>query len=255
MNNLEFSNQFDVLYNNIMSNQSPGLDEYEKSVFLTKAQDEIVKAYFNPKGNKFFEGFDDNEERQIDFSMLMKTVRISNFSNSQMDLRQYGSKSIELPGDVLMFVNEKLFVKKDAYSSTTQKIVIPISYSEYSRLMSKPYRRPFKRLAWRLINVGEYDYNSRKADIIAGANDVFVEYVARYVKKPRAIILADLSEFSLTIQGVTGPQECELDSALHEDIVQRAVELAKAVYTGDLGSQISLGQVSETNKGIISQGR
>ena len=54
----EFSNEFDVLYNNIMSNQAPGLDEYEKSVFLTKAQNEILKNYFNPKGNKYQEGFD-----------------------------------------------------------------------------------------------------------------------------------------------------------------------------------------------------
>ena len=61
MTNQEFSNEFDVLYNNIMSNQAPGLDEYEKSVFLTKAQDEIVKNYFNPKGNKYQEGFDGND--------------------------------------------------------------------------------------------------------------------------------------------------------------------------------------------------
>jgi len=33
----EMSNEFDILYNNIMSNQAPGIDEYEKSVFLTKA--------------------------------------------------------------------------------------------------------------------------------------------------------------------------------------------------------------------------
>lgn len=63
MTNPEFSAEFDVLYNNITSNQAPGLDEYEKSVFLTKAQDEILKAYFNPKGNKFFEGFDDSAVR------------------------------------------------------------------------------------------------------------------------------------------------------------------------------------------------
>lgn len=43
MTTQEFSNEFDVLYNNIMSNQAPGLDEYEKSVFLTKAQSEILK--------------------------------------------------------------------------------------------------------------------------------------------------------------------------------------------------------------------
>ncbi len=35
--NNEFSSEFDVLYNNITSNQAPGLDDYEKSVFLTKA--------------------------------------------------------------------------------------------------------------------------------------------------------------------------------------------------------------------------
>lgn len=49
----EFSDQFDVLYNNITSNQAPGLNEYEKSLFLTKAEKEIVKNYFtaNSKGN------------------------------------------------------------------------------------------------------------------------------------------------------------------------------------------------------------
>lgn len=75
MTNLEFSAEFDVLYNNITSNQAPGLDEYEKSVFLTKAQDEILKAYFNPKGNKLFEGFDDSTRRQIDFSNLVYQLR------------------------------------------------------------------------------------------------------------------------------------------------------------------------------------
>jgi hypothetical protein len=39
------------------------LDEYEKSVFLTKAQDEVVKAYFSPKTNKSQEGFDGSEIR------------------------------------------------------------------------------------------------------------------------------------------------------------------------------------------------
>ena len=47
MTTQEFSNEFEVLYNNIMSNQAPGLDEYEKSIFLTKAQEELVRDYFN----------------------------------------------------------------------------------------------------------------------------------------------------------------------------------------------------------------
>ena len=57
----EFSDRFDILYNNITSNQAPGLTEHEKSIFLTKAQDEVLKNYFNPKGNKYQEGFDGNQ--------------------------------------------------------------------------------------------------------------------------------------------------------------------------------------------------
>ena len=77
MTTQEFSNEFDVLYNNIMSNQAPGLDEYEKSVFLTKAQLEILKNYFNPKGNKYGQGFDEIAKRQIDFSTLITVAKPS----------------------------------------------------------------------------------------------------------------------------------------------------------------------------------
>jgi hypothetical protein len=75
MNNAEFSTEFDVLYNNITSNQAPGLTEFEKSVFATKAEKEIVKNYFSPQsaGNTLKEGFDESAKRQADFSMLMKT--------------------------------------------------------------------------------------------------------------------------------------------------------------------------------------
>ena len=47
MTNKEFSYEFDILYNNIMSNQAPGLDDYEKSVFLTKAQENIVLELYS----------------------------------------------------------------------------------------------------------------------------------------------------------------------------------------------------------------
>ena len=39
----EFSNEFDVYYNSIATNAAPSIDLYEKSVYLTKAQLEIVK--------------------------------------------------------------------------------------------------------------------------------------------------------------------------------------------------------------------
>ena len=83
MNNSEFSDQFDVLYNNITSNQAPGLNEYEKSVFLTKAEKEIVKNYFSAGslGNNLHQGFDDSAKRQADFSVLMKTALCTQVSS------------------------------------------------------------------------------------------------------------------------------------------------------------------------------
>ena len=88
----EFSDQFDVLYNNITSNQAPGLNEYEKSLFLTKAAKEIVKNYFtaNSKGNNTGQGFDDSAKRQADFSVLMKTALCSRLSESGGNTLLYG---------------------------------------------------------------------------------------------------------------------------------------------------------------------
>lgn len=254
MTTQEFSDQFDVLYNNIMSNQAPGLDDYEKSVFLTKAQDEIVKAYFNPKGNKFIEGFDGSEQRQIDFSMLMKTSTILStaMSTSIYDGRIAGVKSIALPTDALLFVNERLEVTRGG--ATVLLTVIPISYTEYARQMSKPYKRPTHYQAWRLIDSTTAGAGTTvNADIIAGPNDTISKYVARYVKRPQAIILSNLE--GVTIGGSAVQQNCELDPIIHEAILQRAVELAKAAYTGDLSAQIALGVNSETNMGVVPSGR
>ena len=62
MTALEMSSEFDILFNNISSNQGVGLNEFEKSVLLTKAQDEIIKNHYTNKqgGNKYQEGIGDS---------------------------------------------------------------------------------------------------------------------------------------------------------------------------------------------------
>lgn len=238
MTNQEFSNEFDILYNNISSNQAPGLDEYEKSVFLTKAQDEIVKNYFNPKGNKYQEGFDGNEKRQIDFSMITKTKSYTTFSASTFDGR-INNKSVNLETDIMMLINEFADVTRE--DDTVRLSVIPLNYREYTRLMSKPYKRPLKFQAWRILDNTSGATN--RAEVIIGPNDTLTKYTIRYIKRPRAIILSDLE--GVTLDGKNTEQTCELDPILHQEILQRAVELAKAAYAGDLNSNVELGKRSE----------
>lgn len=96
------------------------------------------------------------------------------------------------------------------------------------------------------------DSNS-SVDLIAGFGDIISSYRVRYVKRPKPIIVANLE--GVSIEGLDTITECELDPILHEEILQRAVELAKAAYTGDLTATLALGQTSQTNVGIVPQGR
>lgn len=287
----EMDNMFEVLYNNITSNQAPGLNAYEKSIFLTKAQDEIVKNYFNSKskGNTTQDGFDANQKRQVDYSMLTavaitssttyqytevsgktdakgnqvyskseKTTTtpkssynyvkaydaegnelkdekgnalyvrnegtdVSGFSDPLFDTRE-NTKSITLPSKLMMAINESVEVTRGNNPHVLLQ-VIPIKFDEYTRLMSKPYKRPLKYQAWRLINSDTVN----KADIIVGPSDVLTKYTIRYIRRPNPIILSNLD--GLTIDGKGNTSECELDPILHEEILQRAVELAKAAWT------------------------
>jgi hypothetical protein len=50
------------------------------------------------------------------------------------------------------------------------------------------------------------------------------DYLIRYLRKPKPIILTDLD--GLSINGISNITECELHSSLHESILQRAVLLA-----------------------------
>jgi hypothetical protein len=70
----------------------------------------------------------------------------------------------------------------------------------------------------------------------------------RYVRVPSPIIVGNLD--GLSIDGVTAVStKCEIDPILHEDILQRAVELAKIAWTATGQENVNLvmqaGQRSE----------
>jgi len=230
MTNEEFANEFQVLYNNITSDGAPGLDSYEISVFLTKAQDELVKNHFSPqsKGNSLQLGFDDSAKRQADFSSLLRTAKCSRVTGSyeRIDSR---SEVWEMPEDIFIPVHETLLT-----TSHRTLQVIPVSYAEYMRLMAQPYKRPLRDHAWRLAgnNIGS---GGTQAEIITEAGLKTESYTVRYVKRPVPIILEDLD--GLTIGGLSEKTECELPPILHEELLQRAAELAKTAWMADPNEQ------------------
>ena len=246
----EFSDQFDVLYNNITSNQAPGLDDYEKSVFLTKAQTDILLSYYYPVLNKTAAGFDGSPRRQIDFSNLLVVEKFTDFSDitNKLDFHD-NTQSVdwgELAYSALVIINEHVTVTRN--DNSINLAVVPITFDEYHRILSKPFKRPHKYQAWRLIGTNNI------CELIVSPNDEITAYTIRYVKKPNPIILSDLSDEGLTIEGESAQATCELDPTVHNEILQRAVELAKSVYMGDLQSQLVLGGASQTMIGAPYNG-
>lgn len=297
MTSLEFSNSFDIRYNNIMSNQSPGLDEYEKSVVLTAAELELVKNYFNPKGNKYQEGYDDSAKRQYDFSTITEIKRYTKgFSHYNQvgletteddineinfreilqytgDLQDYiGMDKVSvfpmrtrdinvhrykytLPNDFMYFISEeaeleRLINGKKVYRNA---IVTPIDYNQLTVLRGSTYKFPVQNECWRVLNKREI---TTDAEILTPYASEIVNYAMRYVRKPKPIILINIGNvYGTTIDGewgeglpddVSDAQVCELPEAMHDEIVQRAVEIAKATYrTGETEALINIGQRTE----------
>ena len=147
----EFSTEFDVLYNSITSNAAPGFNDYEKSVLLTLAQEELIKSYFVANNNTTGVGLDGSQKRHYDFSTLIKVKTLNNIIDSilttGMDVPVFNKDANNIflvPNDVFLVLNEYLTVKNNSYT------VFPISYDSYNLLMSKPFPYPNKRQAWRL---------------------------------------------------------------------------------------------------------
>ena len=65
----DFSNTFDILYNNLMSNRAPEVNDYEKSMLLTLAQEDLVKELYN----KAFEG-SEQARRALDALIITASV-------------------------------------------------------------------------------------------------------------------------------------------------------------------------------------
>lgn len=250
----EFSREFDLIYNNA-SLSSPGLTEYEKSVFLTDAQEELLKNYFSEKSNRLGNGLGDSPKRDIDFSNIISTIRIQDKLDEALvsTYRKVADNAIlyELPSDVFFIMNEFVDIHYGTNTGTTEKCTIyPLSYEDYARLKMKPYCQPKRGTCWRFINsaiksskrILISEVLPRFGGTVTPANN---NYICRYVRKPSPIILEALTS-GFSINGISTISECELNPEIHREILNRAVEKAKAAY--DVSSVNVMTQLNMRNE-------
>jgi len=220
----EFSNNMDVALNSysIQSEFGEGssqynitLDEYEKSIFLTQAQQEIFINLYNGKNiyGDFFEG---TEELRRYLDTLVVSSEPTYIKKG--DLSE-NSKVYALPTDLAFITLEQV-----TYSSEDECIngftakVYPVTQDEYDRVKNNPFRGPTKYKALRL------DYGENKVELISKYD--IDKYYIRYLKRPNPIILIDLPDGLKIENSNTKSTECEMNPLVHKLILDRAVALA-----------------------------
>ena len=226
MTNQEFSNEFDILYNNIMSNQAPGLDEYEKSVFLTNSQEKVLIGLYN--GSILGNSFENTEETRRYLESVIKTYSTSNKIEGQEGLTK-DSVFYNLPDDLwfITYESASLIDTRLGCLNNTVASVIPVTQDDFYNIYNNPFRGASDKRVLRL------DVKDNRVELVSRYN--IDKYLVRYIAKPNPIILEDLPD-NLSINALNKKTECELNPILHRVILNTAVDMAKQSMHSSMGN-------------------
>lgn len=227
MTRKEFSDSFDTLLNSYSSRagfgeetsrQTIALDEYEKSVFLTKAEKELVLSLYNGK-NPYGESFESTEEMRRYLSTLVREKYLKPITNTGGMPLGISSNStfFTLPDDLWFITLESVILENGKCGSRQQMTVYPTKQDEYQSIKDNPFRGANDRRALRL------DLSDGNVEIIC--KYIIAMYYVRYLRKVSPIILEDLPD-GLNIDGESSVMECTLHETLHPRILDLAVKMA-----------------------------
>lgn len=224
MTNEEFSNEFDILINAYSSNDTASplkFDEYEKSVFLTKAQEEVVKAIYN--GDYKGKSFEETEEVRRYINNLIYTKILNSHVSIIEDakiLKDAQYFNIYISPNILYIIYEAAISDDDKLGCAkgTELEVVPVTHDELHRIKRNPFRGANKRRVLRL---------DRRENIIELISPYHIDkYMLRYLSMPSPIILINLNEEHLSINGSSQQMSCKLNPAIHRLILETAVNMA-----------------------------
>ena len=218
MNVQELSNLFDTLLQPYITKDNFGkqntlaFDEYEKSIFLTKAQEQIVL--------ELYQELEQSEEVRKYLSNLIKTDNYAPVGEQDETLinNNFKSYKVEINNDILFMIYEQCTLS-DENNCINNKIVsvVPTIHDDLDKVLKNPFKSPNSRKVIRL------DFDN-KIELISKYN--ITNYKVRYLKKPNPIILVALEDNLSINNGDTKVSNGETNPILHERIVQRAVQLA-----------------------------
>jgi hypothetical protein len=202
MNVNEISNEFDVIAQAAASSPANWgyFNEYEKSVFLTKAQEQVIIAAYT--GNLNGTPYEGSEELR----QYLRAITVE----KTLSLKEDDDTMVADYPDDLMFT-----VEEDAMVDGKRAIVVPIKQDHLFKILNNPFRGPnSRRLIKEDIDNKIVLHYSRKPE----------KYNIKYIRRPQPIVLQNIGD--LQIEGVSTVSECELNEILQRKIIDLAVRLA-----------------------------
>lgn len=222
MSTRELSEKFDTLvssYSSIYKNVPTELlefDEYEKSIFLTYAQKEIILEVYNGRSNTGL-SFEKTEEARRYLEALVKTYKTPEKENHT----GLSSNSVffKLPSDLWFITYESVNLDDSSLGCKSGENiqVVPVTQDEYHRVKDNPFRSSNERRVLRL------DISEGIVELVSKYN--IKDYLVRYLSEPEPIILVNLPD-GLNINGKYNENPCKMHSALQDMILVRAVQNA-----------------------------
>lgn len=238
MNYKEMSDAFDV-YSNRYSDAKLGsllyFDEYEKSLFITKAANIIVKEML-----PFYDKNEKIREQLLDITRTKQLTADSGFVNTlKFDKSSFVYK---LPSDIMYIVAESI----RSTDGTLVKKVRPLHDDEFYYTLDNPFR----------VNTDEFGYRSfvslynstdnvidRYAEIYTTASGkYFIKYLCNI---PPFVLDSNLDDGS--IGGINANAYVDHEaplSMLHEKIIDKAVELGYMAKNDDINSKVATSKSS-----------
>jgi len=231
----ELSDMMDVLssrYAQLKDVTFVPFDEYEKSLFLTKAANEIVK--------EMLPFYDRNEKIKKQLLTITKSIQINVIYGMAGNYRLKSDSLVyELPIDVMYIVAESL----RSPNNIILRRIKPLKDDEAYHTFDNPFRTPSRGYAFRsgVTNNGsgtDKRYSEIITDVSAStAPQYFIKYICNV---PPFIVTDNLEDAS--INGVSAnvllDSEAPL-SILHERILDRAIIIGYMAKSDDPNSKSS----------------
>ena len=236
MTNEEFSIGFDSLVDSYRRfkdfDKQEMLDsiefsEYDKSLYLTRAQEKIVVGLYN---GQTYPGhpFENTEELTDYLAQLVSQKECVGDIQTNPIKKVFPSSTVYKMPDNMLFRTLEVCTVTTTDCGSKQVDVVPVTQDEVLRTFRNPFKKQNARRVLRLTYGGNSAVSSDAGSNIYSeliSDFPITSYIVRYLRRPNPIVLEDMPD-GISINGVSVETECELNPVLHSLILESAVQLA-----------------------------